>query len=61
MLSISCATTVQKLLHAAHARGIIDQPRHVMLDLDTQEIRRMLYALRARIFERINRAKEKAR
>ena len=54
MQSITCATAVQKQLHAAHSLGIIDDPRHVMLDLETQEIRRMLYALRARIFERIN-------
>jgi four helix bundle protein len=59
MQSIACATAVQKQLHAAHTRGIIDHPRHVMLDLETQEIRRMLYALRARIFERINAKKTK--
>lgn len=60
MESITCANSVQKQLHAAQALGIIEHPRHVMLDLETQEIRRMLYALRARIFERIN-ASGKAR
>ena len=61
MQSIAFATVVQKLLLTAHSLGIIDHSRHVMLDLETQEIRRMLYALRARIFERINATKVKGR
>ena len=57
--SITNAADVQRQLLAAHQRGIIDHPRHVMLDMETQEIRRMLHALRARILEKINLARAK--
>lgn len=47
--AIAFCTELLSHLDIAHEVGLIDTPRHIMLGLEIQEVRRMLYALRARV------------
>jgi four helix bundle protein len=52
--AVTHATALLTHLKSARELGVIPIPRHVMLEMEVQELRRMLFALRARILERIN-------
>ena len=54
MQSVASATDVLHQLRSARDIGCIHVTRYVMLDTETQEIRRMTYALRGKVIDRIN-------
>lgn len=51
--AVTCASDVISVLSRARDLGAVPATRHVMLDMEAQEVRRMLHALRGKVIERI--------